>query len=338
MFEGLDYEPIQNTEITGNDFDMGAVGWAELGLNYALMFKEDRLNYWSAGINFRRLIGHSGAYLDAQNVDFTVGADQSLDIRTLSAGIGYALPLDYNTNEYPGPDPLFKGSGTATDIGMTYRRNLEENVQSDPAKYCQYNYQPYLYKIGLSLLDLGSITFDHQAQEHFFDDVSAYWQNVDTTGFTSLTEFTRQLSTVFYGDPDASLAEVDNMKINLSTAVSLQADYQYYPDWYLSGVLVLPIRMGDYQVARPGHAYLGVRYETDLYEVNLPVSLYDFNKPRIGLYGRYSYFSFGTENLASLLGLNDLYALDFYFSVKFHLQKGYCNRFKPWKDCSNIAF
>lgn len=338
MFEGLDYEPLQDTAITGDDFYAGAMGWAEFGLNYAVVFKQDFLSNWSAGANVRRLIGHSGTYLSARNVDFTLGADRNLDIRNLDAGYGFAVPVDYNTNEYPGPDPLFKGRGVAMDIGISYRRNREMKLLSDPAKYCQYSYQPYLYKIGISLLDIGSISFKNQAQEHDFDNVSANWQRVDTTDFNSLNEFTQQLSNVFYGNPETSLVGMDNMRINLSTALSLQADYQYYPDWYLTGVLVLPVKTGNYQVHRPAHAYLGLRYETDRYEVNLPVSFYNFEKLRVGLYGRYSYFSIGTDNLASFFAANDLYALDFYFSIKFHLQKGYCNSYKSTKDCRNLSF
>lgn len=338
MFEGLDYEPLHNVDIQGNDVNTAALSWGEVGFNYAYLFKRDHLSNWSIGLNLRRLFGYSGAYLKVKNADLTFVNGDTLDIRDLNADAGYALPIDYDTNEYPGPNPAFKGRGIAMDIGISYRRNKEMKYLTDPSKYCEYNYLPYLYKIGISLLDAGSLRFDNNTQEHQFEDVSAYWQSIDTTEFPNFNMFTRQLSTVFLGDPNASLTEVNNMTINLSTALSVQADYQYYPDWYLSGALILPLKMGEYQVDRPGQIFMSVRYETDLFEVNFPVSLYDFEKPHVGIYGRYSYFSFGTDKLGALMGISDQYGFDFYFSVKYHLKKGHCRGGNSYRDCRHLSF
>ncbi len=338
LFEGIDYEPLHNDSIQGNNFGSAALSWYEVGFNYALIFSQNPFGSWSAGFNFRRLIGYSGAYLKAENADFSFLNDSTLEIRDMNANAGFSLPLDYNTNEFPGPDPMFKGRGIAMDFGLTYRRNRTPKYLPDPRHFCEFEYQPYLYKIGVSLLDVGNIKFGKNAQEHSYEDVSVLWENIDTTEFVSMNDFTRQLSTVFFGNPTASFVGANELKVGLSTAVNLQADFQYFPDWYLSGALILPVKLGDYQIERPGQVYLSLRYESDLVEVNLPVSLYDFEETRIGFYLRYSYFSMGTDKLGTLMGLNDQYGMDIYFSVKYHLAKGSCLSGKRYRDCKHLMF
>jgi hypothetical protein len=338
LFEGIEYEPLQNVPIQHSNFTSASMAYAEVGLNYAYRFVSNKYNYWSAGINLRRLIGYGGLYINAVDAGYTILNDTTIDIRNMHVETGFSLPMDYDDSGFPGPDPVFKGSGLAADIGVTYRRHRNMKLIPPPGRYCEWNYQPYLYKIGLSLLDLGSITFNQNAQEHAFENVSAYWPGFDSTEFQSVNNLAGQFSDLFYGDPDASFVQSNNLRIGTSAAVSMQADVQYYPDWYLAGAVILPLKIGKYQIERPSQAYLSLRYETDIFEINIPVSLYDFEKPRMGFYVRYRYLSLGSDNLVGFLGVDDQYGLDIYASLKYHFVKGFCRRTRPFRDCRHLAF
>lgn len=338
MFEGLDYAPLHGIPQNHEKFNAASVGWWELGLSYAWDIKESNFSHWSVGFNLRRLWGYAGAHVVSYNADYTVENDSVIDIRNLDATVGFSIPLDYETNDFPAPGKTFKGRGTAIDIGVTFTRKKSVALNRTYKNYCQYQYDEPLYKIGLSVLNIGQLSFDENIMEERYDNISAEWRSVDTLEFVSLNNVMRQVSSVFYGDPNASSTGADRFNLGLGTAVSLQADYNYFGNWHLSTLVIWPLNLNDAQLKRPGQVLISPRYETDRFEVALPVSLYDFSKPRIGLSARFQYFTIGTEKLGGYLGFDDFYGLDFYFSVKFHILKGWCGRYKSKPDCSRYEF
>lgn len=337
MYEGLEYDSLYGIDQNHGAFDFSTMGWWEVGGNYAYIFKEQRQNVLSAGINIRALFGYAGTSVQARNLDYTVVDDSTMDIRNLDADFGFSAPVDLDDNEYPDDGAMFKGKGMVVDLGMVYVRKRELPTRSKPKKYCAYEHDDYIFKLGLSVLDLGKINFKENAQQHSYNNVGAYWEDIDTVGFGSINELTKKISSVFYGDPNASL-QANSFGLGLPTSLSLQADYQYYPNWYLNTVLVLPVKLSNNQLRRPAQAILSLRYETSKFEVNLPLSLYDFNKPRLGLYVRFHFVSIGTEKLGGLFNFNDFTGLDFYVAVKYHIEKGQCSRYKRSTDCNHLAF
>jgi hypothetical protein len=136
------------------------------------------------------------------------------------------------------------------------------------------------------------------------------------------------MSTLFYGDPSASYAG-SMINIGLPTAVSVQADYNIYKNFYAAGYWIHPIRFNMHALRRPAQVAVVPRYESQYFEVNLPISVYEYKYPRIGLSARFWFFTIGTERIGTWLGLSNLDGLDIYASIKFGFGKGNCrNRFK----------
>jgi hypothetical protein len=211
-------------------------------------------------------------------------------------------------------------------------------LRADPRKYCEYEHDDYIIKLGVSLLDLGKIKYNSNAQQNTYANVSANLGRVDTLGFGSVNELTKTFSATFYnGDSTASLVD-NSFQLGLPTRFSLQADYQYFPNWYLNTTFVLPVKLFENQLRRPTQAIFSLRYETAKFEVNMPFSLYNFTKPRLGLFVRYYYFSIGTDKLSGLFSFSDFTGLDLYFSAKFYINKGRCAVYKPSGDCRHLDF
>lgn len=337
MFEGLEYDTLHGIPQNHDRFTASSAAWWEVGLSYAFDFKKSQFQKWSFGVNLRSLWGYAGAYLVSENANYTIVNDSAIDIRNLDAEIGYSIPIDYETNAFPDGGKTMKGRGTVIDLGVSFTKKQSVSSNRKPKNYCLYEYEEYLYKIGLSLLDIGSIRFKENAQVHSFDNVSANWQEVDTLGFNNINDLTRQLSEVFYGDPEASKT-ANNFVLGMPAALSFQADYNYFSNWHISSMVIFPLKLRNAQLHRPGQALLSLRYETEIFEVALPVSLYDFEKPRIGLSARVYYFTIGTDKIGGFFGYNDFYGMDIYFSVKFHIIKGWCGRYKPAPDCQYYDF
>jgi hypothetical protein len=90
-------------------------------------------------------------------------------------------------------------------------------------------------------------------------------------------------------------------------------------------------------VHRPAELSITPRYETRWLEVSLPVSLYDWYLPRVGLAIRVYGFTIGCDKLGGFFNFNDFTGMDVYFSIKYFLDKGLC-RTKTNGHCRNLEF
>jgi hypothetical protein len=147
----------------------------------------------------------------------------------------------------------------------------------------------------------------------------------------------KSMSDVFYGDPNAAYRG-DQISVMLPAAYSIQFDYRLFKSWYAGAVFIHSFPVSKNMVYRPTQIMVAPRYETPHFEAALPVSLYEWRYPRVGLSLRYHFFSIGTDNLGWLLGFSDFTGLDFYFSIKVNFSKGNCGLFGRELPCENDEY
>lgn len=322
-FEQLKYPPQNDINYThSRNIYNAELAWAENGINYSYVIKQESLDYWAAGITVKDLRGYGGGYLYTENVDYSVPSSDTLLIRNIIGEGGYSLPLDYQTNAYE-RNPLFRGKGIGVDIGVIYQKK-KKNIQDEPIyKLCAQNYTPYQYKIGVSLLDIGRVRFTQNTEKLVFDNVSTSWPDLMQTNFSNIRDITNVLSNQFYGNP-TELIQGNEIKIALPTALSVQADINFYKNLYVNGTMVHPLQISKSGLRRPVLLAVTPRYETAFFEASLPLTLYNWTKPRIGLSARFLGFFIGTEKLSGYFHYKDFTGIDFYFGVKLWLRKGFC--------------
>lgn len=332
-FERREYPPQYGVNYTDDQNIYNAeLVWAENGFNYSYVISQNSTDYWAAGITVKDLRGYGGAYLYTTNLDYILPDNDTLIVNNLKAEAGYSLPLDYETNDYI-DDPLFRGKGLGIDIGVIYQKLKDYAQENNSSKLCAQKYTPYKYKIGVSLLDIGRIKFTQNAEKLVFDNVSTYWPDITSTEFSNVNEFTELLSNQFYGNP-TELIQGNEINIALPTALSVQADVNYYKNWFINGTMVLPLQLSKSGLRRPSLFALTPRYETALFDVSMPISLFDWTKPRIGLSARFLWFFAGTEKLSGFFHYKDFTGLDFYFGAKISLRKGFCRNGRNSKKSS----
>jgi hypothetical protein len=353
MFEGVDYDSLLGKNIIGGRFETPSITWWEVGGHYSQIFREKNRNVWSFGLNARKLFAWAGGYASGKSVDYTIENDlliyydtsnnlivrdiYNLDLSHLDAEVAFSVPLDYDSLYYPTSRSDFKGSGWAGDIGFTYRKNREPSDNFRYRRPCEKKYDDYVYKIGLSFIDFGNIVFKKNVQFQDYNNVSTYWRNIEDLTYESINQLTKQVSYELTGDSLAANAG-NKFSIGLPASLSVQGDYQYHPNWYISGAVMMPLKIYAVQVKRPSQAILSLRYESPVFEFGVPVSLYNFKDPRIGLYARFYYFTLGTDKLGGFFGFNDFYGLDFYFAIKLHIMKGKCGLNKSPDNCNHLSF
>jgi hypothetical protein len=334
--EGLNFDPLLNVNFDDYNTDFSTAEWFETSLSYAYNVYQRMDNRVTVGVTVKQLWGISGAFSVVNNANYIVLNDSTINIKNLNGQAGFSVPVDYDNNRLPDEGPTIKGSGMGFDFGVVFIK--QKYIGSKKLKrLCGQRYEDYIYRVGVSILDIGRLKYKHNAQLHSFDDVSVFWQNFDTINFNSINESVADLSEVFYGDPDASYRG-DSFKIGLPTAISIQADYHYKNHFYIGAFWIHPIRMNKNSMRRPAQLAFIPRYESKFIDVSLPLSLYEYRYPRIGLSARFYFVTIGTERLGTWVGLADLNGIDFYISFKFSVGKGSCRKKVGDGACSNGEF
>lgn len=315
-----------------HNFNLSSLSWAEIDLNYAYDLIDRGNTKLSVGAGIKYLFGVAEAYVATRNLSFSVPDTKTLDVKNYNGDIGFALPVDYDNPNKSNFGPIFKGHGLGLDVGFLYTR-LKTFTDPGEKRLCAKPYADYVYKLGISILDIGGIRFGHHTQTHRFDNRSANWQEFDTVQSASINGTMRMLSDVFYGSPSASLTDT-TMFMSLPTTLSIQFDYHFKGNLYLGVYLQQPLRFKLKSVRQPPILAVIPRYETRIFGASLPVSVYNYKKIRVGASLRFYSLTVGTEKLGTFLGIGNLTGMDFYFSMRFNLDKGSCMSYKNGA-CSN---
>lgn len=336
-YNGLEYTPLHNIEFNDNDFSFNTNAWMEVGLSYAYIVQNTFDRQVSIGISIKKLWGYGGGYLKVDNIDYVVVDDTTINIKNLNAEVAFSVPLDYDNGDFNGSNPTFRGSGVGIDIGAVFIKKKHVGKNSwRGKKLCSQTYEDYIYRIGISILDIGRVKYTGNAQLHSFDNVSKYWSSLDTIGFTNINELMRQFSNTLIGDPNASLIS-NTIKIGLPTAISVQAAFNLENNLYIGAMWIHPLRINRGALRRPAQLAVVPRFETKHFEMSLPLTLYEYRYPRVGIAARIDFLTIGTERLGTYLGMADMNGLDFYASIKIGINKGSCKQ-KFSGACSNESF
>ncbi len=259
-----------------------------------------------AGISIKKFISFGGAAANVYNFNFNVRDDSLLSVFEIETDAMYT----------PNPEVYVKG-GLGLDLGFTYQKMISACSSYLPnSKKGGCKRLPYQYMLAASILDLGSVKFDPDNVQYAGYKFSAY----DWYGYANQTINEDSLLQVFQNqDPDLTDGRVNKKeRIHLPTTVSVQADYNIWASrFFANGSITqgLPISRTKFGVRRANSLMLGLRFETKIFDIALPFSLYEYKTPQIGLSVRLYCFTIGTDKLLHIIGRNDLYGGDIYFHL-----------------------
>lgn len=280
----------------------GVTTWTEMGLHYSYK-KELKSGVLAVGLTAKYLVGHEAGYF------YT---DKRFRMARLPQNGLTGTPVDLNfayTNtlfsDSSTTTPFSSGRGLGFDLGLAWK--IDGGADG------------YVWKLGVALLDLGSIRFDRAAFRHeikldapgtlngnsytFYDKLSETQAVIDT--------FTTQLT----GSPNASLVE-NAFTQGLPTRLSLQADRRISSNIYLGAMLVQPLRASKTSILGGSMLMVAPRYESRLVSVSVPVSVYEWDKTHLGISLRLGPLYLGTDNLVSFTRQPRLSGTDFFAGLR----------------------
>lgn len=323
VYEGTDYSPQHNIPFTANPYDLAGLQWTELALSGAGVLYMNGKHELFGGITMKLLLSGGGFYLQNLRSDYEVLNDSLLVVDNFLAGVGYSLPLDYGNNALDFSDGYFRGAGGAFTAGITYfrySRNADGPGIGDP---CNNLPAEYLLMLGLSVGDIGFTGLSRKAETHIYDERPAYWMNVDDFRYQNINQFTHEISWQFYGDSLASLNGED-FRLWLPGFAGIQLDLRLKKNLYLFAMLNQGLNLGKQRLHYPSTLALMPHWENGDFSVGIPLSLYQWQIPNLGLSLRYRWLTLGSDNLIGWAGFGNITGIDFYLSLGYGLEKGSC--------------
>lgn len=316
------YDAEIGKEYSYHNFSMASLSWAELSFNYAYDFYERYGDKLTGGIELKVLYGVEGFYSMTNLYKYKWLTYNTVHVDSLNTTLGMALPVNYNGTNADFK-PWDKGHGLGFDIGFLYTKNTGDVSEKGGRLLCSRPYEEYKYKIGLSIMDIGKIRFKNDARlyQAATGDITVAQSQMNF--YNTVNSTMDYYSNLLEGNPLKTLKD-STISMSLPTAISLQTDYHLRKNIYIGGLWINPLRFNKETLRRPAELAAIPRYETRMVGVSLPVSWYDYQQLRLGLALRIYSVTLGTEKLGTLLGLGNLSGFDFYFNIKFNLEKGTC--------------
>lgn len=281
------------------DIHLSSLTWAEYGINFGKIIKKKRGELISVGGNLKYLTGINLAYLNFTGLEGKI-RNQENKTDLLIGQVRMNLPSWNN------------GWGIGSDFGFSYKRMLKQvdnyNVHSSLSDCKSIDYK---FKLAASLRDLGYIRFTENTYSTDYDVLGntknredSSWQKIDKFDFLGACKTSEVITAT------------------LPTALSVQFDYNFENNFYLTGTIIkniVPLSFVGVQGANL--ISFAPRYETKNYEVAMPLTLQRFLYPQLGLTFRVRSFVLGFDNLFPLFIAKDTYGLNVYFSLAISLFK-----------------
>lgn len=302
---------------------VAGLSWTETAFTYARVLKSEDQNVVTLGATLKYLAAFGGGYMYLNNLDFFMNNRDQLTINSSNVSTGLALPYRYNNSQSNiAYDPNFKwGKGLGTDIGFSIQHNTDQHYTQRFSRLCEQEFEPYDYRFSVSLLDLGWVTFKDNAISGTLVNNSPINFDLRNFVFTSTQDAIDTLNSHYHPNPKDSSLLKKKFTIVTPTALSFQYDKRFTEHIYVTAAGIIGIPVSKNAIKRPSEFAVIPRYESDIFEVSLPLSLYDFTKPRLGLSARILFLTLGTDRLISLSGKHDYYGYDFYASVRLNFMK-----------------
>lgn len=312
MVNTFQFADQMGQEFKVRNINVGALGYGEIGLSYARVIRNLRNDFMTAGISLKRLIGVQGVGVNLQKWDYQVV--DSLNLNTTELLGTYAIATGgFNS-----------GGGWGADLGFTYKKMLNDvsNYEPhNPRQNCRY--VDYRWKLGVSLIDIGQITFKESA---FAGKVrnsgdTLVWENYAGANPEGADEIADLIEEEFTSDGPTG-KESEKVRFKLATALSIQYDYNFGKGFYVNSVLTYGFPRKKKLGVQHLHQFAAIpRWENKWFDAGIPVVLHDWRTFDVGAYFRFYCLIIGSDNLKFLIPGTDVYGADIYFNLKVPIFK-----------------
>ena len=298
-----------------------ATGWTEIGGSLGQVFtSKGSHHFFKGGITLKYIAGTADSYLTTDGI---TGSLQNLggNASIVGPATGYLSinATEANFSDYKIKDFFkFNGQGFGGDIGFVYeyRPNLDYSMYTDDRWA-----NKYLLKIGISLLDVGTIKFNRSGNQ-----VGNYNMDIPAGGNFNLNQFAgksiNEFVPILNASPDfiKGTPQSNSYNVNLPTTVQANIDFLFATNWgvNLAGQFNTNKQI-NYNLYYYNSYSVTPRWENSLISIELPLNYNELTQFNAGLAIRIGPFFIGSGSIISSL-FHDTRQADLHVGLHWGMQ------------------
>lgn len=282
-----------------------AHAWGEAGLTYGFVLVDGERHFLKAGLTAKYLVGGGGFFMNSNSISGTY--DNIGETITANGDLSYASTTPVGDDDF---DFGNGSSGIGGDVGLIYeyRPALRNDKKMDSLALRGHN--EYRLKLGVSLTDIGSITYNDV-------EVNSY----ALSGTVNINDFDEDFEQGLASNYSATTTR-QNVTVELPTALRYSVDLRIDRNLYIAavGAYALNEATAAFSNNHINHTTIVPRYESRLFTLYSNVSFVEYADLTWGAGFRFGPLSVGSASLLSNLVSSDSRAIDVYvgFKIPFH--------------------
>lgn len=316
MYEDVDWMAYWNN-YNNERVSVQFMQWAEYGLVYGRVLKDDEHTFLKVGGKVKILQGMASAYTYIENLDYEFSNDSILTINNTSASYGHSTGFEFDENLLPWNNyKLNSKLGLGLDIGVVYeyRPSHAEHVYDMDGEEGLWrdDRNKYKWRLGFSIIDIGHLKFEKDPASFNLVVDTAAW-DFREEDISSVSDYDSLLNVMFNKEQD-----VGYFKMNLPTAIILNADYHIQNDFYANAMVyfALQYKKNEDKVHGFTNVSLTPRYDHSWFGAAIPISYSSTAGFRVGMGLRLGPVWIGSSDLKGLFRIGEIYGADLYVGTK----------------------
>jgi hypothetical protein len=309
----------QFDQITNSRFTMNFNTYQEFSFTLARVLLNRKSQYVKFGGTGKYLMGLGLGYIQNNGFDMKRTGSSSYLVNQSDLSVGFtqsALFDRFNRGIYQWSVPSISdivGGGIGWDAGVIYE------YRPDRADFLTSSNR-YLWKLSISLLDMGSITYAKNGKTFKIENKTPVIVNIDSgfaqafaQGIDSGLNYVRTFAKDKMNYQEGS----GEITASIPSTLNVQFDWNVVK-WLYVGVnwSQAVVSRRDIAMRRPSSLIVIPRIENKWFECSMPLCLYnDYKNIGMGWFTRIGPVFFGTDNLLKSIKSNSYSGLDFYLGI-----------------------
>lgn len=339
-YEEFMYPSLWVTNLNNKNLSIQQMLWAEYGLSYARVLKDDGEHFLKAGATVKLLQGLNAVYMHIDNLDYNFFTSDTLSIFKSDVAYGHSANLDPLIDAFSNASNTDEAIATAKknykfesypgfgfDIGAVYEWR---------AKYTDYKYDmdgeknlwrkdrdKYKLKVSLAVNDIGGIRYKKGKLSNDFTADVNYW-DLNSVDVKSVDGFDSLMTNMF-----GSKESETTFKMALPTSINFGVDYHIWKPFFvaLNGNIANLMKSREARVHDFTTVSLAPRFDHKWFGLTLPVTYNSLTAVRgeainLGAMVRLGPLFVGSNNIPGML-TKDLYGAGMYFLLKLPVPYGH---------------
>jgi outer membrane protein OmpA-like peptidoglycan-associated protein len=310
-------------QLKATNLSIQAMSWAEYGVTYARVLKEDNEHAFKAAGRVKIMQGLAAAYMFAKDFSFQFPTDSTMNIFNTSVDYGHSNNL-YVSDAGQLGYKFVSNPGVGFDLGGVY----EWRPEYEKYKYDMDNEtglwrrdkSKYKVKVGLSILDIGGVKFRKGEYSNNFKANVNVWE-IRKLKFDSIPikAFDDTLRARFPAENTKS-----TFVMNLPTAISAQADYKIWGDFDVNLIMYYAFQFKNNPNKVHDFSSISITpaWDHKWFGVFIPVQYHALYGFTYGTCLRLGPIIIGTDNMRAIFGGKSFTGGDIYALVKIPIPFG----------------